>query len=269
MGAPRRNDAGLRLMAAAAAASVALLLCAHQAHAQTVTGTVSFSFVASTAPSGVTALYGVNSASNNDLSAYTWLQRLGATGVRIFGLSSVTTSLHSFVVNGANGTWGADLNGAAITAKAGYTSAVTQLRSTAGHTPGAAGFAAWTNPPAITYLEAQNGPASASTAPDGLDLATQVSKLQAMGVEPLLPFVLTCNMFSFSTLDSNNATYWQEHWRAAPHLPCGPCVSQLLRKRPRPARWACGRPAAPAPLPHTQSARAARSRGPRTLSFFP
>jgi len=44
-----------------------------------------------------------------------------------------------------------------------------------------------------------------------------VAAAQSVGVEPLLVFWMGCGVFSFSTLDPTNSTYWAERWELYKH----------------------------------------------------
>lgn len=163
------------------------------------------------------------------------------------------SNLRSFAAP-AGTTYGNSLDNTAVTTQAAFTAAIAALRSPAGHTPSAS--ASWLNPPRWSAFDAMM--ANTQTTAGGASMATEVAALQvptggpsqkksnalcdasvsprppdtplrcaqAANIEPLLVFWLGCNAFSFSTLDSTNATYWEEHWCAkgsdeAPDRPTG------------------------------------------------
>lgn len=189
----------------------------------TVPCSLNLLFTASTAPnplSSVSPMFmGVNSGHNNDTSWQAFMRRLNANAVRIFGLAgnipqstATSTGLQTWVT-AAGAPWGADLNGSPVTSLATFNSAIATFRTYAGHTPGQGFFA---NPPRWATFEAMQDTNSAG--PSGGSMSGEVAALQAMGINPLLVFWLSCTNFAFSTLDVSRPAYWAEHWCAAARL---------------------------------------------------
>ena len=79
------------------------------------------SFTATTASAGTgPPAIGVNAGHNFDPSWVAWLQRLGVSGLRIFGLAGGFGTLEGFATSGLSAqdykaTWGNDLNNNAVT----------------------------------------------------------------------------------------------------------------------------------------------------------
>lgn len=173
-------------------------------------------YTASTAPLPFRspAFAGVNVGHNWDPSWVTYIKRMGVNAARIFGLAGPIPTLQKFVAGGG-GTWGNDLNNNAVTTQLTFTAAIAQLRSATGRNPASA--STFANPPLWAAFSALMTTADNTTA-TGNSMQAQVTALQAVGIEPLLVFWLTCPVFSFSTLNMQNATYWAEHWevRAEP-----------------------------------------------------
>lgn len=141
---------------------------------------------------------------------------------RSFGLagnlpttSGATTGLQQWVTATGN-PWGADLNGSPVTSLATFNTALSQLRSYNGHTPG---LGTWTNSPRWATLELMLDRGSGG--PTGASMASMVAAAQSAGVTPLLVFWLSCNYFAFSTLDVSKPAYWAEHWELYKHTYAG------------------------------------------------
>jgi len=67
-------------------------------------------YTATTTVSGTSPLWiGVNAGHSADPAWTAWLRRLGANGMRVFGLAGVSTTLQSFVTH-AGVHWGTDMN---------------------------------------------------------------------------------------------------------------------------------------------------------------
>ena len=181
-----------------------LIALAHIAAAQ-------YTYVATTAPSGVTpTIQGVNSGHNGP-DEVAWLRRMSVNSVRIFGAAGSMSTLQSFATS-LGGTWGADLNRSPVTNLASFEAAVALLSTPAGHLD----TTAWANPALLGPL-AYNLNQSVATLPTGTSMTTHVARLRAAGIEPLVVTWLTCSNFAFSTLSQSNATYWAEHYELYKH----------------------------------------------------
>ena len=117
--------------------------------------------------------------------------------------------------NGATGAlaWGTSMSGAAVGSISAYTSAVSNLRTWAGHNPANAGN--WVYPPPYALIDWWNNQG------DQTGFSWQVAGPPAyvinatyanLGYRPLVVAHLGCGSFSFSTIDPTNPTYWAEHW---------------------------------------------------------
>ena len=199
---PMGRGGQLRLFALAAV----LALCAARCPTAPGQAQVEFTVSATAAGTGPPAI-GVNAGHNYDPSWVAWLQRLGVSGLRVFGLAGSLTTLEAFV--GAS--YGSDLYGDPVTSYATFDAAIATLRTPAGHAPGAS----WPNPPRWATHEAMLN--ATSVAPDGNSMLNVVAAAQAVGVEPLLVFWMGCGVFQFSTLDRTNSTYWAERWELYKH----------------------------------------------------
>ena len=175
-------------------------------------------FTASTESSGTgPPAIGVNSGHNYDPSWTAWMQRLGVSGLRIFGLAGGFGTLQGFSTAGLSAqdykaVWGNDLNNNAVTNQATFNAAIATLRTPLGHTPGAY---AWPNPPRWASHEILLN--YTSVAPDGNSMLNTVASAQSIGVEPLLVFWMGCGVFSFTTLDPTTSVYWAERWELYKH----------------------------------------------------
>ena len=170
------------------------------------------------------------------------MQRLGVSGLRIFGLAGGFSTLNGFATAGLSSSdykavWGNDLNNNAVTnqvtfvkkvnktmrlrtsasvmafpLQATFDAAINTLRTPLGHTPGAY---AWPNPPRWASHEILLN--YTTVAPDGNSMLNTVAGAQSIGVEPLLVFWMGCGVFSFSTLDPAAPAYWAERWELYKH----------------------------------------------------
>jgi hypothetical protein len=109
--------------------------------------------------------------------------------------------------------WGTSMRGAAVNNITAYTSAVSDLRTWAGHNPSNAG--SWAYPPPYALMNWWNNQFDqtgfswqvSSSAQDAINAVSA-----NLGFRPLVVSHLGCGSFSFSTIDPTSATYWAEHW---------------------------------------------------------
>jgi hypothetical protein len=150
-------------------------------------------------------------------------------GYRLFGfgglgnaptLQSIAASANgSLPVSAAN--WGQDMLGAPVTTTAQWLSAVSLLRSPAGHNRSLAGTYAY--PPAWGTIEStfnlvgDNSPLDYNSAMSGSIQNTVSVMSSTFGILPVAVFQVGCSSFTFSTLDATSATYWAEHWEVYKH----------------------------------------------------
>ena len=69
----------------------------------------------------------------------------------------------------------------------------------------------YTNPPQYALFNTMmstNNPAI----PTGGSILSMITTLQQAGIEPLLVFWMGCPIFSFTSLNPNDPTYWPERW---------------------------------------------------------
>ena len=178
----------------------------------TPVGLLNTSYVLSTSRSGASPLtVGINSGHNHDASWTSWLQHLGVTSLRIFGLAGDLTTLQQFSATAF--AWGSDLSGTPVTSVSSFHAAVAQLRSPEGRTPPSN---AYENPPKWAAFEAMM--ATGTTAPDGGSMEATVAAAQAVGVDPLLVFWMPCAVFNFTTLDPTKYVYWGERFELYRHM---------------------------------------------------
>ena len=117
--------------------------------------------------------------------------------------------------NGATGAlaWGTSLSGTAVNSISAYTTAVSALRTWAGHNPANAG--SWVYPPPYALIDWWNNQGDQTgfswqvTGPPAYVINATYANL---GFRPLVVAHLGCGSFSFSTIDPTNPTYWAEHW---------------------------------------------------------
>lgn len=176
---------------------------------------------------------GVNSGHNSDPSWITYMQHMGANGLRIFGLAGnigtsastqlgSTTALQAFVT-AAGGSWGVDINGNAVNSYNSFAAAVNALRASYNWVPIAANTQ--TNAASVRWVSFQNMLTSAgifNRGPAKSSVAAMVSSMYAIGVTPILVFTLDCSTFQFATLDvTNTSYYWQDRYELYKHTYMG------------------------------------------------
>jgi len=113
---------------------IAIAQCAHCATCPSnpAQGLASFSVTAATVGTSPPAI-GVNAGHNYDPSWVAWLQRLGVTGLRVFGLAGGFGTLEGFATAGLSSqdykaTWGNDLTNAPVTNQVRWTDVRTRVR---------------------------------------------------------------------------------------------------------------------------------------------
>jgi len=105
-----------------------------------------------------------------------WVQRLGVSSMRIFGLAGAISNLQAFV----GSTWGNDLNNSPVINQATFNASVAALRTPAGHLS-ASPATPWANPPLWSAYSGMMNQTAA--APDGNSMYNIVTSLQAINVE--------------------------------------------------------------------------------------
>lgn len=119
-----------------------------------------------------------------------------------------SSTLASFV----GSTFGSDLSNAAVTSNATWWSAVSVLRTPAGHN--VSNPSSFPNPPAWAKIESN---LALSLVPVSGNPNATIATLNALGVSLVAVTQLTCNTFSFSSLDQTTAVYWAERWELYKH----------------------------------------------------